>query len=71
MKKHVRGCKVGSTGLGVWPASHPLGPLASGLYTLPPRVRCIPMVTLILVEFQFSLQFLEMLQFDTYVPEIK
>jgi hypothetical protein len=28
-------------------------------------------VTLILVEFQISLYFLEMLQFGTYVPEIK
>jgi hypothetical protein len=30
-----------------------------------------PIVTLILVEFHISLSFLEMLQFDTYVPEIK
>jgi hypothetical protein len=36
---------------GVWPASHPLGPLVSSLYTLPPRVRYSPRVTLILVEF--------------------
>jgi hypothetical protein len=35
--------------------SRRLGPLVSGLYTLPPHVRCIPLVTLILVEFQFSL----------------
>jgi hypothetical protein len=56
---------------GVWPASHPLGPLASSLCTLPAHVRCIPMVTLILVEFQISLYFLEMLQFGTFVPEIK
>jgi hypothetical protein len=48
-----------------------LGPLVSGLCTLPPRVRCIPVVTLILVKFQFSLSFLEVLQFGTYVPEIK
>jgi hypothetical protein len=34
---------------------HPLGPLVSGLCTLPPRVRCILEVILILVEFQFSL----------------
>jgi hypothetical protein len=47
-RKPMRGCKVGPTG-------HPLGPLVSGLCTLPPHVRCIPVVTLILVEFQFSL----------------
>jgi hypothetical protein len=29
----------------------PLGPLVSGLCTMPPRVRCTPTVTLILVEF--------------------
>jgi hypothetical protein len=29
------------------------------------------LLTLILVEFQFFLRFLEMLQFGTYVPEIK
>jgi hypothetical protein len=33
-----------------WPG-HPLGPLVSGLCTLFPRVRYIPGVTLILVEF--------------------
>jgi hypothetical protein len=33
----------------------PLGPLVSGLYTLPPHVRYTPGVTLILVEFQISL----------------
>jgi hypothetical protein len=27
----VRGCKVGLTSQGVWPAIHPLGPLVSGL----------------------------------------
>jgi hypothetical protein len=32
-------------------AGHPLGPLVSGLCTLPPRVRYTPGVTLILVEF--------------------
>jgi hypothetical protein len=37
------------------PASHPLGPLVSGLCTVPPRVRNIPEVTLVLVEFQISL----------------
>jgi hypothetical protein len=52
-------------------AGHPLVPLVNGLYTLPPCVRYIPGVTLILVEFQISLLFLEMLQFGTYVPEIK
>jgi hypothetical protein len=36
------------------PASHPLGPLV-GLCTVPPRVRYIPEVTLVLVEFQISL----------------
>jgi hypothetical protein len=56
---------VGPTGQGVWPVSHPLGPHISGLCTWPPRVKCIPGVTLILVEF------LEMLQFGAYVPEIK
>jgi hypothetical protein len=38
-----------------WSAGHHLCPLVSGLYTLSPRVRCIPMVTLILVEFQIFL----------------
>jgi hypothetical protein len=33
----------------------PLGPLVSGLCTLPPRVRYTPGVTLFLVEFQISL----------------
>jgi hypothetical protein len=42
-------------GLGVWPVGHRLGPLVSGLCTLPPHVRYIPGVTLILVEFQISL----------------
>jgi hypothetical protein len=41
----------GPNGHKSWPASHPLGPLVSGLCTLPPRVRYIPRVTLILVEF--------------------
>jgi hypothetical protein len=45
--------------------------LVSGLCTLPPHVRYTPGVTLILVEFQISFQFLEMLQFGTYVLEIK
>jgi hypothetical protein len=67
----VRGCKVGLAGQGIWPVGHPLGPLVNDLCTLPPRVRYIPGVTLILVEFQISLYFLEMLQFGTYVPEIK
>jgi hypothetical protein len=40
----TRGCKVGL-------ASDPLGPLVSGLCTLPPHVRYTPWVTLILVEF--------------------
>jgi hypothetical protein len=39
---------------GVWPTGHPLGPLVSSICTLP-RVRYIPGVTLILVEFQISL----------------
>jgi hypothetical protein len=60
----MRGYKVG-------PASHPLGPLVNGLWTLPPCVRYNPEVTLILVEFQISLSFLEMLQFGNYVSEIK
>jgi hypothetical protein len=49
------GYKVGPTGQGVWSAVHPLGPHVSGLCTLPPRVSCIPRVTLILVEFHISL----------------
>jgi hypothetical protein len=52
-------------------AAHPLSPLVRGLCTLPPCVRYTPGVTLILVEFQISLYFLEMLQFGTCVPEIK
>jgi hypothetical protein len=36
-------------------AVQPLGALVSSLCTLPPRVRYIPGVTLILVEFQISL----------------
>jgi hypothetical protein len=51
----MRGCKVEPTGRGVWPASHPLGPLVNDLCTLPPRVKYTPGVTLILVEFQISL----------------
>jgi hypothetical protein len=62
--QHARGCKVGLAG-------HPLGPLVSGPCTLPPHVRYTPGVTLLLVEFQISLKFLEMLQFGTYFPEIK
>jgi hypothetical protein len=62
---------VGPDGQGVWLAGHLLGPLVSGLCTLPPHVRYTPGVTLILVEFQISFQFLEMLQFGTYVLEIK
>jgi hypothetical protein len=54
-KKLMGGCKVGPTGQGVWPASYPLGPHIGGLCTWPPRVRCIPRVTLILVEFHISL----------------
>jgi hypothetical protein len=54
-----------------WPAGNPLGPLVTDLCTLPPRVRYILRVTLILVEFKISLWFLEILQFSTYVPEIK
>jgi hypothetical protein len=46
--KNQVGCKVG-------PAGHPLGPLVSGLCTLPPHVRYIPGVTLILMEFQIFL----------------
>jgi hypothetical protein len=58
-------------GQAVWPADHLLSPLVSDLYTLPPHVWYTPGVTLILVEFQISLYFLETLQFGTYVPEIK
>jgi hypothetical protein len=46
---------MGPIGQGVWPANHPLGPLLSGLCTLPHRVMYTPGVTLILVEFQISL----------------
>jgi hypothetical protein len=51
----TRGYKVGPAGQGVWPAGHPLGPLVSGLCTLPPQVKYTNEVTLILVEFQISL----------------
>jgi hypothetical protein len=47
--------KAWLAGLGIWLAGHPLGPLVSGLCTLPPHIRYIPGVTLILVEFQISL----------------
>jgi hypothetical protein len=56
---------------GIWPAGHPLDPLVSGICTLPPRIRYIPGVTLILVEFLISLRFHKMLQCSTYVTEIK
>jgi hypothetical protein len=36
-------------------AGHPLGPLGSGLCTLPHLIRYIPGVTLILLKFQISL----------------
>jgi hypothetical protein len=49
------GYKMGTTGQGVWSVGHPLGPHINGLCTRPPRVRCIFMVTLILVEFLISL----------------
>jgi hypothetical protein len=71
VKQTREGMQVGSVSQGVWPTGHPLVPLVSGFCTLPPPVKCIPVVTLILVEFQFSLVFLEMLQFGTYVFEIK
>jgi hypothetical protein len=48
---------VGPTSQGVWAAGHPLGPLVSGLCTLPPHVRYTHMVTLILMEFQILLYF--------------
>jgi hypothetical protein len=51
----MRGYKVGPAGQGVWLAGHPLGPLVSGLCTLPPRVMYTLGVTLISVEFQISL----------------
>jgi hypothetical protein len=70
-RKLTRGCKVGPTGQEVWLAGHPLGAHVSGLCRWPPHVWYIPEVTLIWVEFLISLQFLEMLQFGTYVPEIK
>jgi hypothetical protein len=42
-----------------WPASlaigHPPGPHINGLCTWPPRVRCIPRVALILMQFLISL----------------
>jgi hypothetical protein len=58
-------------GYKVGPVGDPLGPHVSGLCTRPPHARCIPGVTLILVEFLISLSFLEMFQFGTYVSEIK
>jgi hypothetical protein len=42
VKANMRGCKVQPTGMGVWPAGHPLGPLVSGLCTLPSRVKYTP-----------------------------
>jgi hypothetical protein len=62
---------VGQADKEVWLTGNPVGPLVSGLCTLPPYVKYIPGVTLILVEFQISLKFLIMLQFGTYVPKIK
>jgi hypothetical protein len=47
----VRCCKVGPASQRVWLTGYPLGPLVSGLSTLPPHVRYTPGVTLILVEF--------------------
>jgi hypothetical protein len=47
----MRGCEVGLAGQGVWPPTHPLGPLVSGLYILPPHIKYTPRVTLILMEF--------------------
>jgi hypothetical protein len=49
------GYKVGLASQRVWPAGHPLGPHISGLCTQPPHVKCIPGVTLILIEFHISL----------------
>jgi hypothetical protein len=46
----MRGCKMGPDGQVVWSSGHPLGPLVSGLCTLPPHVKYIPEVTLIFVE---------------------
>jgi hypothetical protein len=46
---------VGLEDRGVLPPPHPLGPLVSGLCTLPPHARYILRVTLILVECQISL----------------
>jgi hypothetical protein len=51
VKPPVSGWKVGSTPQGVSPDGHPQGPLVNGICTLPPHVRYIPEVTLILVEF--------------------
>jgi hypothetical protein len=45
----------GAGRLGSLACRPPRGPLVSGLCTLPPCVRCYHGVTLILVEFQFSL----------------
>jgi hypothetical protein len=50
---------MGPAGQGVWPAGHPLGPHISGLCTRPPHVRRIPGVTLILVEYHISCNFLK------------
>jgi hypothetical protein len=43
---------VGPANHGFWPVGHPLGPSVSDLYALPPHVRYVPGVTIILVEFQ-------------------
>jgi hypothetical protein len=51
MKPTHEWLQSGPTVQGVLPIGHPLGPLVSGLCTLPPHVRYIPRVTLILVEF--------------------
>jgi hypothetical protein len=58
-RKLIGGYKVGPTGQGVWPAIDPLGPHISGLCTRPHRVRCIPGVALILVEFLISCNYLK------------
>jgi hypothetical protein len=47
--------KTWPAGQAIWPAGHSLGRLVSGICTLPPQVRYIPGVTIILVEFKISL----------------
>jgi hypothetical protein len=63
--------KTCPTGQGVGPASHPLGSLGLGFGPLGPCVKYTPVVMMILIFGQLHFLILEMLQFGTYVHEIK